>query len=290
MANLPTMLSGSQYMDKMEESWNNSGLTGTNPYTTDKSRTDLANTNWLDELFTTGRSQNVALTASGGDESVQYLISGGYYKQNGIVIYDNDQYERINFRSNVIGNLTNRLKVGANLQITNIRQDKTSSSGDAPGIIRHAFLRAPVIPVFKDPSDPTYSAEDPYTDLPFYYRNVQANGGSWNGAANRYEFSANPIALAYFTNDKRVNLKTFGNAFAEYAFLAKKELKFRTNFGIDLNMLHNKAFNQNFGDVDGGGADADKGLGRQNRPTSLNENRGQETTITWNNTLQYNKK
>ncbi len=290
VANLPTMLNGSQYMDKMEESWNNSGLTGTNPYTTDKPRTDLANTNWLDELFTTGRSQNVAVTASGGDESVQYLISGGYYKQNGIVIYDNDQYERINFRSNVIGNLTNRLKVGANLQITNIRQDKTSSSGDAPGIIRHAFLRAPVIPVFKDPSDPTYSSEDPYTDLPFYYRNVQDNGGSWNGAANRYEFSANPIALAYFTNDKRVNLKTFGNAFAEYAFLAKKELKFRTNFGIDLNMLHNKAFNQNFGDVDGGGAEVDKALGRQNRPGSLNENRGQETTITWNNTLQYNKK
>ncbi len=30
--------------------------------------------------------------------------------------------------------------------------------------------------------------------------------------------------------------------------------------------------------------------GRQNRPTNLSEDRGQETTITWTNTLNYNKK
>src|SRR6266487_689866 len=42
--NLPTMLNATQYMNKMEEAWNNSGFTGTNPYTVDKGRTDLANT------------------------------------------------------------------------------------------------------------------------------------------------------------------------------------------------------------------------------------------------------
>lgn len=59
---------------------------------------------------------------------------------------------------------------------------------------------------------------------------------------------------------------------------------------MDLNMSHNKAFNKNFGDDDGGGAAIDKGQGRQNRPTNLSEDRGEETTITWTNTLNYSKR
>ncbi|MEO6000116.1 MAG: SusC/RagA family TonB-linked outer membrane protein, partial [Chitinophagaceae bacterium] len=111
----------------------------------------------------------------------------------------------------------------------------------------------------------------------------------WNSSDNRYEFSSNPVALAYFTDDRRNNFKTFGNVYAEYAFLRNKELKFKTNLGVDLTFLHNKAFNENFGDDDGGGNATDKGLGRKNRPNSLTENRGEETTVTWNNTLNYNK-
>lgn len=290
VANLPTMLNSTQYMNKMEESWNNSGYSGTNPYTADKSRTDLANTDWLHELFVTGKSQNLQVSASGGSDKVQYLLSGGYYGQNGIVIYDNDQYKRLSFRANINANVTDRFTVGTNLQISNSTQDKISSSGDAPGVVRHAFIRPPVIGVYKDPSDPTYSAADPYTDLPFYAQNLAANGGHWNGGANKYEFSSNPLAIAYFTNDKRYNFKTFGNVFAEFAFLGNKELKLRSNLGLDLNMTHNKAFNQNYGDDDGGGSSIDQGTGRQNRPTNLNEDRGQDATITWTNTLNYNKR
>ena len=287
VANLPTMLNTTQYMNKMEESWNNSGYSGTNPYTADKSRTDLANTDWLDELFVLGNSQNLQLSTSGGSDKVQYLISGGYYRQNGIVIYNNDKYQRFNFRTNINANITERFSIGTNLQISNTMQDKISSKGDAPGVIRHAFLRPPVLAVFKDVSDPTYSVRDPYTDLPFYRNNDQANGG-WQ--SNKYEYSSNPVQLAYFTNDKRSNFKTFGNVYAEYAFLRNKELKFRTNLGIDLNMTHNKVFNENYGDDDGGGNATDKGTGRKNRPNSLSEDRGQETTITLNNTLNYSKR
>lgn len=285
VSRLPKMLNTTQYMNKMEESWNNSGYSGTNPYTLDKSRTDLANTDWLNELFETGQSQNLQLSASGGSDKVRYLLSGAYYSQDGIVVYKNDQYKRLNFRSNIIANLTDRLTVGSNLQLSYAKQDKLSSKGDEPGIIRHAFIRPPVIPVYKSPDDPTWSAADPFTDLPFYKNSDLANGGY----QSRYEYSSNPIALAYFTNDKRYIFKTFGNFYGEYAFLKDKELKFRTNVGVDLNFTHNKAFNQNFGDDDGGGDTPDKGLGRKNRPNSLNEDRGQESTITWNNTLNYAK-
>lgn len=167
VANLPTMLNTTQYMNKMEESWNNSGYTGTNPYTADKSRTDLANTDWLHELFVLGKSQNLQLSASGGTDKIQYLISGGYYSQNGIVIFDNDKYQRFNFRTNINANITDRFTVGTNLQLSNTTQDKMSSKGDAPGVIRHAFIRPPVISVYKDKNDSTYTERDPFTDLPF---------------------------------------------------------------------------------------------------------------------------
>src|SRR5687767_28766 len=206
--NLPQMLNSTQYMSKVEEAWNNSGYTGANPYTADMSRTDLANTNWLDELFTSGKTQSLQLGASGGNDRVQFLMSGGLTKQDGIVIYANDTYQRLNFRTNINAGLTSRLNVGTNLLLSYAMQDKLSSKGDAPGIIRHALIRPPIIGVMKDPSDPTYSASDPYTDLPFY-------ATPWDNNANRYEFGANPVALAFYANDKRNNFKTFGNVYAE---------------------------------------------------------------------------
>ena len=284
--NLPNLLNAEQYMDVVEKAWNNAGYGGTNPYTADKGRSDFANTNWLDEVFEPGYSQNIQLTASGGNEKLQYLISAGYYDQDGIVIFDNDKYRRFNFRTNISADLTDRIKIGTNFQISYAIQDKLSSKGDEPGIIRHALLRPPIISVYKDVNDPTYSGRDPFTDLPFYVHSDKDSGGY---ESDKYESTQNPVALAYFANDKRSHFKTFGNMFAEYAFLQDKSLKFRTNVGIDLNFTHNKAFDKNFGDDDGQGSDIDAGTGRQNRPNGLDEERGEELTVTWNNTLNYVK-
>ncbi|WP_257669641.1 SusC/RagA family TonB-linked outer membrane protein [Parapedobacter tibetensis] len=282
VTNLPTMLNTQQYLNKVEEAWNNAGYTGTNPYTADKSRTDLANTDWLDELFESGHSQNLQVTASGGNEKTQFLLSAGYYKQDGIVVYDNDRYQRLNFRVNLNSELSKRIKVGTNLQFSHEQRDPLSSRGDAPGIIRHALLRPPVLSVYKDASDPTYTTDDPFTDLPFYV-------GPGNFQNSKYENTQNPIALAYFTDNTQKQFKTFGNVFAEVDILGDNSLKFRTNVGVDLNFNHNKAFYRNFGDDDGGGNDPDRGQGRQNRPNSLNEDRGDDFTVTWNNTLSYEK-
>lgn len=281
--NLPKMLNSQQYMNKQEEGWNNNpdNAGGVNPYTADKNRTDFANTDWLKETFETGKSQNLQLTMSGGTDKVQYLLSGAYYKQDGIVVYDHDQYKRISVRSNLNMNLTDRLTVGTNLQLMHSTQDKLSSKGDAPGIIRHAMLRPPVLGVYKDPSDPTWTERDPFTDLPFY---VNRN----NYQQNKYEATSNPVALAYFTNDVRTRFKTFGNIYGEYSFLREKELKFRTNLGVDINYTHNKAFFPNFGDDDGNPDFV--GQGRKNRPNSLTDDRGEEMNFTWTNTLNYTKR
>ncbi|NCD13619.1 MAG: TonB-dependent receptor, partial [Bacteroidia bacterium] len=286
VSNLPTMLNATQYMNVVEKAWHNAGYSGTNPYTGDKGRSGFVNTDWLDEVFEPGYAQNIQMTASGGSDQLQYLLSAGYVNQNGIVVYDNDKYQRFNFRTNINAKLSKRISVGTNMQLSYAVQDKLSSKGDAPGIIRHAMLRPPVIAVFKSPDDPTYSERDPFTDLPFYLHNNRDTGG-WE--SDKYEWTQNPIALAYFTDDTRSHFKTFGNLFGEVSFLPENELKFRTNVGIDLNYRHNKAFYPNFGDDDGGGSEIDRGLGRQNRPNGLDESRDEELTFTWNNTLSYDK-
>lgn len=287
VSNLPVMCNAQQYMSAVTTAWNNSDRTGANPYTTGVGQNGfkLANTNWLKELFTVGHSSNVQFSASGGNAKARFLVSLNYYHNNGIVIFNNDQYQRFDYRTNFNANLTKRLKIGTNLLLSGSTQDALSSKGDQPGIIRHALIRPPVLAVYKSPSDPTYSKSDPFTDMPFYTKT------GYDVALERslYEMSQNPIALAYFTDNKKHDYRTFGNVFGEYSFLKNKNLKFRTNLGVDLSFTHDKAFAQNFGDDDGGGSAIDAGLGRENRPSSLNENRGQAFTYTWNNVINYVK-
>lgn len=282
VVNLPNMLNTEQYMQTVEQAWDNAGYEGINPYTEDIGRSDFGDVDYLDELFELGVTHNLNLSASGGNEKTNYLISGNYFTQDGAVVYDNDQFQKFSFRTNISSQILERLNIGTNMQISYNIQDRISSKGDAPGIIRHAFLRPPNIPIYKDPSDPYYSVEDPFTDLPFYQ-------GPDSYESSKYEYSSNPIALAYFTDDKISTFKAFGNVFANYDLLKDKSLRFKTNFGADLNFFHSKAFNQNFGDDDGNGAAIDQGLGRQNRPSSLSEARGQDFTITWNNSLSFDK-
>ncbi len=291
--NLPKMLNADQYLSVMDQAWHNSNNNPANaisPYQTDRTNGQvngipLSNTNWLNELFGAGRTNNFQISASGGTDKTQYLISGGYFGQNGIVVGDKDTYRRINFRANINTEITERLKVGTNFQITSTKQDKMSSSGDSPGVIRHALLRPSVLGVYKDVNDPTYKQNDPYTDLPFYLNN-NPNGG-WS---RNYELTSNPIAIVNYTDDVRSAFKTFGNVYAEYAFLADKSLKFRSNFGAEITFDHNKAFGENYGDDnDNDPNELYPGQGRQNRPSSLNENRGEATTFTFTNTLNYTK-
>ncbi|MFA6275558.1 MAG: TonB-dependent receptor [Pedobacter sp.] len=284
--NLPELLNTDQYLTVKDQAWHNTlgnAANAVSPYQTARSRPDLANTNWLDELFETGKSTNLQVSTSGGSEKVQYLLSAGYYTQNGIVIENNDKFERYNFRANVNANVTDRFKVGTNLQLSNAKQDKLSSSGDVPGIIRHALIRPPVLKVFKSVTDPTYTAANPYTDLPFYT-------GNNNGWSKDFEYSSNPIAIVHFTNDKRNTFQTFGNVYAEYSFLEDNSLKFRSNAGVDISFSHNKNFAQNFGDDnDNDPSELYPGLGRNNKPNNLDENRGQTMTFTFTNTLNYLK-
>ncbi len=66
--NLPKMLNADQYLTVKDMAWHNTlgnSATAISPYQAARSRTDLANTDWLDELFETGHSKNLQLSTSG---------------------------------------------------------------------------------------------------------------------------------------------------------------------------------------------------------------------------------
>ncbi|RYZ29555.1 MAG: TonB-dependent receptor, partial [Chitinophagaceae bacterium] len=71
---------------------------------------------WQDEAFRKGLTQNYQLSASGGNESVRYYVSGNYTSQQGMVIYTD--YTAYSARMNVEVNANKRLKFGLNLNPT----------------------------------------------------------------------------------------------------------------------------------------------------------------------------
>jgi TonB-linked SusC/RagA family outer membrane protein len=67
------------------------------------------------EIFQDGFTTDNAIDVSGGTETTQFFFSGGYSYNRGIVVGDNSHYRRISVRLNGSQQVTNRLKVGADI-------------------------------------------------------------------------------------------------------------------------------------------------------------------------------
>ncbi|WP_462249214.1 SusC/RagA family TonB-linked outer membrane protein [Ferruginibacter sp.] len=60
------------------------------------------NNNWLKEgMDKINHQQNHSLSISGGEQKLNYLISGSYYKRDGVLRYGPDDNSRYNFKANV---------------------------------------------------------------------------------------------------------------------------------------------------------------------------------------------
>ena len=57
------------------------------------------NTNWIDEIFGTGTTQQHSVTSTGGSERINYFASLGYMDQTGNI--KNFNYDRYNLRTNI---------------------------------------------------------------------------------------------------------------------------------------------------------------------------------------------
>ncbi|WP_051664257.1 SusC/RagA family TonB-linked outer membrane protein [Dyadobacter crusticola] len=233
---LPKLLNVDQYATIVNEAYVNSGR----PAAFGRPDTLGSNHYWLNELFKTAPTQNYNLSISGGGEKSQFALSGSYLDQKGIL--PNSDFSRISFRINTTHQIKRSWHAGQNLTISHSsgNQIRTNELG---GILSNA--------VYKRPFESVYDDEGRFSE----------------NAAN-----PNPIAQAYRTENRRKRLRLFGNVFAEYDI--SNALKFRTNFGMDINYSNNKNYIPAFGAT----------------ANSLIEYADLSYTPLWQNSLSFNKK
>ncbi|WP_165021031.1 MULTISPECIES: TonB-dependent receptor [unclassified Dysgonomonas] len=131
---------------------------GTSAYTQDeieayRNGTMIGTDWWAECMRTVAPLTQHSLSATGGNEQVQFFISGGYLNQESFLKSNSLDYKRYNVRSNVTAQINKRFKI--DLNITGIMDEKNQPYENSDWIIR-AFQRAPAIqPVYAN-NNPEY--------------------------------------------------------------------------------------------------------------------------------------
>lgn len=86
-------------------------------------------TNWNDEIYQTGISQNYQLSVSNGNEKMKYYLSTGYLDNKGII--KSTFYKRYNFRAKVDSKIRKWLDVGANIAYSDYTKNGVSTGQPA---------------------------------------------------------------------------------------------------------------------------------------------------------------
>jgi TonB-linked SusC/RagA family outer membrane protein len=234
------VLNATEYALMMNEGAINSGQAPkfNDPYAYGKG------TDWQKELFNYDAPvTNHQVSVSGAGEKVNYLLSMGYYTQDGIIggNYGRSNYERLTLRSNTgytvfdetkARNWLNHLKITSNLSYARIKSTgiETNSSFGSP--LGSALSLSPVLGVYVEGQAATdqleyYSRFDDFT--PMYDPD---NGKLYTMAGGDYNEMVNPLASLSLPGDKNWSHKFVANFSAELNLW--DNLKFRTSYGVDL--------------------------------------------------------
>ena len=103
-------------------------------------------TDWLGLITRTGTTMQHNVSITGGSEGVKYLLSGNYFKQDGVV--RNSGLERGSFRSNVDIKLNKIMKLVTSLnwnRVTNLNSQLGDDQFEKSGIITAALQQGPHI-------------------------------------------------------------------------------------------------------------------------------------------------
>ncbi len=217
---------------------------------------------WQSAALKKATLQNHELSVSGGDEKSRFLISGNYYDQGGIVI--NSGFKRYSGRINYERNITDKLKISANVFGSRSAEDKLW--GNAYGSIN--FQSSAYANLLQVPPA-----------IPIYNKN-----GSYNISS---PFSATPTNLLQdiaATTNRTYLSRTLSNFSAEYKLL--KDVTLKVTAGADIISTKQNYYSPSFAGSPAGGSTgyAVKGyasVGTVDAVTYINEN-----TITYDHSFQ----
>lgn len=172
-------------------------------FPTQKMIKPVYDTDWQDVLYGTVPVKRHNISFSGGTANTRYLISGGYLDQDGIL---NSTYQkRLNFRTNIDADLTDKLKTSASVFVTNTKNREVQEGRFNQGPILGALVYMPIFPAFNSDGS-----------LALSFANSAAQTGGFGSAFQGIE---NPLALAQRVKINRNGLRASFNASASYEII-----------------------------------------------------------------------
>lgn len=163
-------------------------------------------TNWQEELLGQGSTRNMDLTLTGGNKNSSFMLSGGYFEEKGMIT--NSNFRRLSFRLNSDHKISDRFRIGQNLQLVSIDQVSPNTLSAQTGVLWSAIRFHPGLPVRN--ADGSYSSSQ-----------ISGEFGDIN----------NPIFTQETQDNNNTSHKLLGNIQAEYELL--EGLKVRANFGLE---------------------------------------------------------
>jgi len=171
----------------------------------------MPDNDWQDLLFRNAKIQQYEFSLSGGTDRAQYAFSTSYVQQDGIVL--NTNYDRINLRADISSQISDRFRVGLNLNSFFSNSNETDEG--------------------------KYSAVSYAQHLPPIYP-VRNPDGSYGSMVRNYEILAgdvaSPIGFAEQIYAHRKRNGGMGIFFAEWEIIRDLNYKISVNGGVQYNV------------------------------------------------------
>jgi len=166
---------------------------------------------WTDAFFRTGINQNYQVSVANGSEKVQYMLSGGYTDEKGIV--RKAKFNRYNFRANIDSQQTSWLNMALNFSYSKTKSQWVRSNNSS-------LRSGSILSVINTP--PFMQEWDPY------------NPGQYDELAYGSRI-LNPLAAN--AADNVTDTDYIKGSFA-FTFNLYEGLKLKSTFGIDIYNEH----------------------------------------------------
>lgn len=180
----------------------------------------ITKTNWMDEIFQTGAVESFDVSLGKGNEVSNYFISGGYRKNEGILL--NTEAKRYTARINSSHELFKGVRLGENMSYMFWDGQTGNTSSAYTGAIMTALYY---------PANATVYRED--------------GSGKFGGVpdlySNAYGDLINPVAYLKRLDSHTPTSTLLINPYLEVEII--KGLKFRSNYGITHIRRNSKQFN-----------------------------------------------
>lgn len=247
------VMNAPDYAALVNEAYTNDGM---KPYYDATRMSEIAKlghgTDWQDNVFRSGITQNYQLSFSGGDQKTQYAISGNYVNQDGVIL--GSDFKRYSIRLNLDREVSKNFKVGTHMSASHtISNSVATDTGGEGGVISGAMKMNPILPVYAD-------------ELTGEYTQVNIPG----------TLVPNPVATAKEQKFKNATSRILGDIYAQWEIIP--DLKLKVSAGADV--MYHKTDRYTPSTIYQSNGMAMAAIGVNKTINWLNEN-----TLTWNKTF-----